>query len=81
MEGTALIPGIYASTKEKSKFKYVMFSAVTLDGILSLCVSTIGYLAYGSFIREIVIMNLSYGIASNLVQLSFSFGVLCTFVL
>ena len=64
MEGTALLPGIYASTQDKISYPCILFSAVTLDGVLTLLVSTVGYLAYGSSIKEIVIMNLSPGIVS-----------------
>jgi len=38
---------------------------VTLDGVLTMILSTIGYLAYGQGTRDIVIMNLSYGFISN----------------
>ena len=81
MEGVALMPGLYASTKEKSKFQTVVRSAAIADGTLMMLVSIIGYLAYGNSTSEIVLMNLSYGVLSNIVQLSYSFGVLCSFCL
>lgn len=81
MEGTALLPGIYASTHDKKSFRKVLISAVFLDGFLTMILSSISYIAYGVNVRDIVIMNLSYGIISNLIQISYAFGVLCSFAL
>ena len=81
MEGTALIPGLYASTNEKKKYKSIFLSAVFLDGLFTMILSTLSYQAYGSNTRDIVIMNLSYGLLSNVVQMSYAVGVLCTFAL
>lgn len=67
MEGVALIPGLYASTKDKRRYKRIILTATTVDGLLTIMVSVISYLAYGPFTREIVLMNLSYGIMSNIV--------------
>lgn len=67
MEGTALVPSIYASTQHKSYYRSILISAVTLDGFLTMILSVIGYIAYGNKTRDIVIMNLSYGIISNIV--------------
>ncbi|CDW79405.1 UNKNOWN [Stylonychia lemnae] len=81
MEGTALLPGIYASTQNKKAYRKILISAVSLDGILTMILSSIGYLSYGQGTRDIVIMNLRYGIVSNLVQFMYAFGVLCSFIL
>lgn len=59
----------------------MVFFATTLDGILTIALSIIGSLAYGNYTREIVLMNLSYGRLSNVVQLIYSFSVLCSFML
>ncbi len=59
MEGTPLVAGIYASTSDKPGYKWVLFGAITTAGILNLMVSVISYLAYGTTVKEIVIMNLS----------------------
>lgn len=68
MEGVALVPSLYSQTYNKeSKYKLIILSATTLDGILTILVSVIGYLAYGPALREIVLLNLSYGIISNIV--------------
>lgn len=59
MEGTPLITGLYASTQDKKSYRWVLFGAIFTAGILNLLVSVISYLAYGSSVKEIVIMNLS----------------------
>lgn len=59
MEGTPLVAGIYASTQDKKSYRWVLFGAILTAGILNLLVSVISYLAYGSSVKEIVIMNLS----------------------
>ena len=43
-----MIPGIYASTRDKKAFYKVVLMAVILEGILSLILSFLAYLAYGS---------------------------------
>ena len=47
MEGVALVPGIYASMQLKHRYSSVIVKATTLDGILTILVSVIGFLAYG----------------------------------
>ena len=47
MEGVALVPGIYASMSLKHRYKTVIIRATTLDGIMTILVSVIGFLAYG----------------------------------
>jgi hypothetical protein len=47
MEGVALVPGIYASMKLKHRYSSVIVKATTIDGILTILVSVIGFLAYG----------------------------------
>ena len=47
MEGVALVPGIYASMQLKHRYSSVIVKATTIDGILTILVSVIGFLAYG----------------------------------
>ena len=67
MEGVALVPGIYATMSLKHRYKTVIVRATTLDGIMTMLVSVIGFLAYGIHTQEIVLMNLSYGLFSSFV--------------
>lgn len=67
MEGTALVPGIYASTRDKKAYSKIIVGALSLDGALSILLSFVGYLAYREKVRDIVLMNLSYGIVANVV--------------
>ncbi len=48
MEGVALVPGIYASMQQRHRYSTVIVNATTLDGTLTILVSVIGILAYGS---------------------------------
>jgi hypothetical protein len=81
MEGTPLFPGIYASVKHRSTYLHLLIGATTLDGFLGIIISILGYYAYGNNIREIIILNMSYGVISNLIQITYTFGVLCSFLL
>jgi hypothetical protein len=81
MEGVALVPGIYASMELKHRYSSVIVKATTLDGIMTILVSVIGFVAYGAMTQEIVLMNLSYGLFSSFVQLLYSLSVLCSFAL
>lgn len=81
MEGVALVPSLYASTRFRSKYKYTMYGAILAAGTLNILISVTAYTAYGTFTRSIVLMNLSYGLLSNSVQLLYSFGVLCSFIM
>jgi amino acid permease len=81
MEGIPLIPGIYSSTRNKKSYKSILVTSLCLDAMMTILMSVIAYLAYRDKIREIVLMSLSYGIFSNIVQLSYSFGILCSFIL
>jgi hypothetical protein len=47
MEGVALVPGIYASMEVKHRYSSVIVKATTIDGLLTILVSVIGFLAYG----------------------------------
>ena len=65
MEGVALVPSLYASTRFRSKYKYVLYGAIIAAGALNIIISVTAYSAYGEFTRSIVLMNLSYGLVSN----------------
>eukprot|EP00347_Sterkiella_histriomuscorum_P016160 403354253 len=81
MEGTAILPGIYASTFDKKSYRNILGSAVFVDGFFTMILSCVAYIAYGNNTREIVIMNMSYGLISNVIQIGYAFGVLCSFAL
>ena len=59
----------------------ILGTATSLVGLLTILIAVIGSVAYASNTREIVLMNLSYGILSNVIQLAYATSVLCSFAL
>ncbi len=48
MEAVAIVPGIHASMQNKNLYSKVIVNATNLDGLLTIIVSVIGFLAYGA---------------------------------
>lgn len=81
LEGIAVVPGLYASARKKSQVDQIFKRIYQSSFLVSMTMSVLAYYAHRGGTREIVIMNLRYGVLSHFLQLAFMVSLLCSYVL
>jgi hypothetical protein len=81
LEGTPLIPGIYASARRKHSVTKLYIYIYATYFVVSNFSGVIGYTAHRAASRDVILMNLNYGIISTILKVVYMVSLLGSFIM
>ena len=78
-EGNPASINVQSSMKNPLKFRNIIFAAGLCVGTLVLVMSSFSYVAFGSYVEDLITLNLPHTAFTTVIRLSYSLGLILSF--
>ena len=74
-EGIPLVPPLYANARSKKNFNTIMRDVTIGVAVLTFFLAPLAVITYGNTLKDIVLLNLDYGILPQFIQLTYTLAL------